>query len=152
MLEDIIGIFSAHFQTAEFVKVEREWRFDETWMDQKTHVAPDLARHEFKGHDAIERHKAAMRPHDHGPPLARDVLAPFDLNAPVVIVEEFEDSAPLCLDIAEVHSEVVEVRMLREVAPTPASLAIQHGQQGFGARALGYKAQFPLDFCVGHRP
>src|SRR5262249_26711554 len=121
-------------------------------MDQKTHVAPDLTRHEFKGHDTIERHKATMRPHDHGPPLAWDVLAPFDLNTPVVIVEEFEDAAPLCLNIAEVHAEVVEVRWLRRVAPTPAGLAIQYGHQSRGARVLGCKAELSFDFCVRHRP
>src|SRR5262249_14428513 len=105
MLEDIIGILPAHFQTAEFVKVERERCFYQTRMDQKAHVAPDLTRHEFEGHNAIEWHKAAMRPHDDGPPLARDVLAPFHLNAPVVIVEEFKDSAPFCLGIVEVHTK-----------------------------------------------
>src|SRR5215813_5311540 len=113
MLEDIIGIFSAHFQTAEFVKVEREWRFYQTRMDQKAHVAPDLARHEFKGHDAIEWHKSTMCSYDNGPPLARDVFASFDLNTPVVIVKEFEDSAPFCLGIVEVHTKVVKVRSLR---------------------------------------
>src|SRR5262245_34028394 len=121
-------------------------------MDQKAHVPPDLTRHEFKGHDAIERHKATMRSHDHSPPLAWDVLAPFDLNAPVVIVEEFEDSASLCLNIAEVHAEVVEVHVLRRVAPTRAGLAIRHGYQSRGARVLGCKAELPFDFCVRHRP
>src|SRR5262245_27420047 len=100
MLEDAIGIFSAHFQAAKFVKIERERRFDQTRMDQKTWVAPDLAHHAFEGHDTIEWHESTMHSHQYYPPLARDVLTPFDLNTPVIIVEEFEDSAPLCLDIA----------------------------------------------------
>src|SRR5262245_15392848 len=121
-------------------------------MDQKTHIAPDLARHEFEGHDAIERHESAMRPHHDCPPLARDVFTPFDLNAPVVVVEEWKDPAPLGLNIVEVHTKVVEVKRLRWVAPKLARLAIQNSEQCFGTRALGYKTEVPFDLRIRHSP
>ena len=148
MLEDIIGIFSAHFQTAEFVKVEWERHFDQTRMDQKAHITPDLARHEFKGHDAIERHKAAMRPHHYCPPLTWNVFAPFDFNTPVVVVKEIEDSAPFCLDIVEVHTEVVKVRTLRWVAPELLAWPFRASNSASALERSGVKPSSRLIFAL----
>ena len=56
----------------------------------------------------IKRHEAAVRTCQDGPPLARDVFAPFDLNTPVVIMQKREEPAPPGINVAGVHAEIVE--------------------------------------------
>src|SRR2546422_795527 len=108
MLEYVIGIFLTRVDTTKFPPIERQRGFGETRMDQKAHVTPDLLRHQMLEYHPIKRHEAAVRTRQDGPPLTRYVCYPFDLNTPVVVMEQCEEPMPPGINVAGVHAEVVE--------------------------------------------
>src|SRR5262249_45450427 len=139
MLEDVIGIFLTSVDTTKFPPIEREWGFGKTRMDQKAHVTPNLLCHQMQNHHPIKRHEAAVRTCQNGPPLAWNVLQPFGLNTPVVVMQKREEPAPPGLNVAGVHTEVVAGQTPCQPVLPLTGLTMQKVLKHFGTRPFGYE-------------
>src|SRR6266849_2285910 len=100
-------------------------------MDQKARIAPELLSHQVQSHHSIPGHEAAMNADQNRSALARHVIQPFDLNAPVIVMQELEERSAVCRDIALLLEEELRERFggraLRRTRQLASNLLVRDG-------------------------
>src|SRR6266852_601052 len=117
-------------------------------MRQEPRQPSDFSGYQMQGHDAIKGHEAAMHSYQKTSAFTGNVFQSLGLDAPVVIVQEFEEGSAIELDVLPIHPKLIEFRLWR--GEKMAFMVRFHQRRG--ARFAGNKAQLSFYFPVRNRP
>src|SRR6266849_11178683 len=82
-------------------------------MRQEPRQPSDFSGYQMQGHYAIKGHEAAMHAYQHSSSMTGNVFQSLGLDAPVVIVQEFEESSAIEINVLPIHAKLMEFRLWR---------------------------------------
>src|SRR5258708_5156339 len=106
-------------------------------------------------HHSVPGHESAMNSDEHRGSSLGHTLNVLNLDAPVVIVHEFEECAPICRDVILIHPEVVELLMTHHlllIRQSFVGVLQKELRQRFGARPPRRAGEFSSNLVVRDRP
>src|SRR5439155_1010699 len=94
-------------------KISQKRELKQRRMREEPRQPPDFSGYQMQGHDAIKGHEAAMHACQDTSAFTWNVFQSLGLDAPVVIMQKFEEGFAVEINVLPIHPKLIEFRLWR---------------------------------------